>query len=85
MNRVILHRTLRQFRRQFLADFRQVTEQDLHTILTSSSEMLLTVFATRYNYSREEAIGAWNEFVLRHIDGQPRKPAQSTEPSVVSA
>ncbi|HRW09525.1 MAG TPA: hypothetical protein P5121_30700 [Caldilineaceae bacterium] len=85
MNRVILHRTIRQFRQQFLMNFQRVTENDLHAILAESSEMLLMVLATRYGYTRDDAIGAWNEFVLRHVDGQPVKYTDMAVPCPVSA
>ena len=70
MNPTILHRTIRQFRQSFLADFSQLTEQDLHTILDGPSETLLTVLYNYYGYTPAQAIGAWNEFVLRRVNGQ---------------
>lgn len=69
MNPMILHRTLRQFRQQFLADFDRLTEQDLHMILSGPSEALLTALHHHYGYTRTQAIQAWNEFVLRHVNG----------------
>ncbi|MCB0108038.1 MAG: hypothetical protein KDE53_19080 [Caldilineaceae bacterium] len=47
--------------------------------------MLLMVLATRYGYTRDDAIGAWNEFVLRHVDGQPVKCTDVAVPCAVSA
>ena len=70
MNPTILHRTIRQFRQSFLTDFSQLTEQDLHTILNGHSETLLTVLHKHYGYTPAQAISAWNEFVLRRVNGQ---------------
>ena len=71
MNTNILHRTINQFRQPFQATFSQLTEQDLSTILAGPSETLLGILHERYGYSHAQAIHAWNEFVLRHVDGQP--------------
>lgn len=81
MNRIVLHRTIRQFRHQFLTDFQLFTEQDIQRILTGPCETLLALFAERYDYSRDEAIFAWNEFVLRRVDGESN---QCRELAVVS-
>jgi len=78
MNPTILHRTLRQFRQQFLANFDRLTEQDLQTILSGSSEALLTVLHHHYGYTRNQAIQSWNEFVLRHVNGH--SPQWATPP-----
>lgn len=69
MNPTILHRTLRQFRHQFLTSFDRLTEQDLQAILSGPSEALLTALRQHYGYTRAQAIQAWNEFVLRHVNG----------------
>src|SRR5262245_43199399 len=69
MNTNLLHNVLRQFQARFRACFSALTEQDLHTILTGPSELLLDVLAQRYGYTRTEAKAAWNEFVLRYVDG----------------
>lgn len=69
MNRNILHHTIRQFRHSFQADFSRLTQQDLCTILSGPSETLLTVLHERYGYTPLQAIQAWNEFVLRRVNG----------------
>jgi hypothetical protein len=69
MNAQLLHATLRRFRRSFLAFFPALTVQDYHTLLAGEGETLLAVLHMRYGCTPGEARGAWNEFVLRHVDG----------------
>jgi hypothetical protein len=75
MNHKILHRTIRQFQQAFKVDFNQLTDQDIQTILHGPSETLLAVFQKRYGYTPAQAIHAWNEFVLRRVDGAPSRTA----------
>jgi hypothetical protein len=76
MNAHHLHALLIQFRFTFLTYFTALTDDDLVIILQGPSESLLEVLQQRYDYTREQAKGAWNEFVLRHIDG--RHPSGDT-------
>lgn len=69
MNAHQLHTVLIQFRISFLTYFTALTDDDLAEILKGPSETLLEVLQLRYGYTREQAKGEWNEFVLRHIDG----------------
>jgi hypothetical protein len=71
MNRDLLHTILQQFQVNFLAYFSALTQCDLHTILAGESETLLTVLQARYGYTQAQAKAAWNDFVLRYVDGQP--------------
>lgn len=85
MNPTILHRTIRQFRHAFLTDFNRLTEQDLRTILNGPSETLLTVLNKHYGYTPAQAISAWNEFVLRRVNGQRAKAYGSSPAQAVVA
>jgi hypothetical protein len=69
MNTHLLHNALRQFRMSFLAFFSALTEHDYQTLLEAEREMLLDLLQERYGYTRGEAKAAWNEFVLRYVDG----------------
>jgi hypothetical protein len=69
MNRQGLHRVLTQFSVEFRVHFGRLTEQDVHLILTGPRETLLTVLGHRYGYTPAQAKTAWNEFVLRAVDG----------------
>jgi hypothetical protein len=73
MNTHLLHNVLRQFRASFLAFFSALTEQDYHTLLEEQSETLLELLQQRYGYTRPQAKAAWNEFVLRYVDGHDSK------------
>ena len=70
MNIYQIHPILRQFRTSFRAFFSALTDQDLGVILAAPSEMLLIVLEERYGYTRLQAKAAWNEFVLRYVDGR---------------
>lgn len=70
MNTQQLHAVLRQFRGSFLTFFSALTEQDYQRLLTEESESLLTLLQQRYGYTRSQAKTAWNEFVLRQVDGR---------------
>lgn len=85
MNHNVLHRTIRQFRQLFLADFNQLTEQDLCTILNGPSETLLVVFRKRYGYTPTQAIQAWNDFVLRRVNGPRTRSSDISLARVVGA
>ena len=69
MNTQWLHTVLKQLRANFLAHFHALTEQDVGAILVGQSETLLIVLQQRYDYTRPQAKAAWNEFVLRYVDG----------------
>lgn len=69
MDAQLLHATLKRFRRSFLAFFPALTTQDYHALLAGEGETLLDLLGRRYGCTRGEARGAWNEFVLRHVDG----------------
>lgn len=80
MQNNILHPILRRFRVRFLAFFSALNEQDVEMVLAGGSETLLSLLQSRYGYTAQQAITAWNEFVLRYVDGEqapPRAPAQS--------
>lgn len=77
MNMYQIHQILRQFRRGFRAFFSALTDQDFGVILAAPSEMLLVVLQERYGYTRLQAKAAWNEFVLRYVDG--RVPEEQAE------
>lgn len=70
MNRDLLHTILKQFQVNFVAFFPALTPADLQTILTGEGEMLLIVLQERYGYTHMQAKSVWNEFILRHVDGQ---------------
>jgi hypothetical protein len=69
MNTQQLHAVLRQFRGSFLTFFSALTEQDYQRLLEEESERLLALLQQRYGYTRSQAKSAWNEFVLRQVDG----------------
>jgi hypothetical protein len=69
MDAHLLHATLRRFRRSFLAFFPALTMQDYHTLLAGEGQAMLDLLQLRYGCTPGEAKGAWNEFVLRHVDG----------------
>lgn len=73
MNRDLLHTILKHFQANFVAFFPALTSSDLQAILAGECEMLLLVLQDRYGYTHAQAKGAWNEFVLCHIDGQAMK------------
>lgn len=75
MNRDLLHTVLKQFQAHFVDFFPAVTASDLQAILAGECEMLLHVLQERYGYTRSQAKEAWNEFILRHVDGQLVKAA----------
>ena len=70
MNMYQIHHILRQFRASFRVFFSALTDQDFGHILAAPSEMLLIVLQERYGYTRLQAKAAWNEFVLRYVDGR---------------
>lgn len=76
MNRDLLHTVLKQFQVHFVAFFPAVTTSDLQVILAGECEMLLHVLQERYGYTHSQAKGAWNEFILHHVDGQSMKAGQ---------
>lgn len=76
-----LQETLRRFRSTFRAWFVAVTDQDMCAILAAPRATLLSVLGERYGYSSAEAKAAWNEFVLRHVDGHDLKPSRSADGS----
>ncbi|MEZ4681848.1 MAG: hypothetical protein R2932_47325 [Caldilineaceae bacterium] len=69
MKSTILQRTIQEFQQPFLAEFNRLSEQDFYAILAGSSETFLQVLHKRYGYTRQQAIRAWNEFVLKYVDG----------------
>lgn len=71
MDKHLLTCVLTQFRTNFLAYFPELSDQDLRLILLGPSETLLTVLQAHYGYTFAEAKAAWNDFVLREVDGQP--------------
>jgi hypothetical protein len=77
MNMYQIHSILRQFRTSFRAFFSVLTDQDFSVILTAPGETLLIVLQERYGYTRLQAKAAWNEFVLRYVDG--RAPEERVE------
>jgi hypothetical protein len=70
MDAQLLHATLKRFRGSFLAFFPALTTQDYQTLLAGEGETLLDLLGRRYGCTRGEARSAWNEFVLRHVDGR---------------
>jgi hypothetical protein len=76
MDKQLLASVLKQHRGDFLDHFPGLSEQDLRLILAGPSETLLAVLQARYGYTPAEARMAWNDFVLREVDGQ-RQPAKS--------
>lgn len=71
MNTCLLHSVLNQFPLSFLAFFGALTKRDLRAILDGEGETLITILQERYGYNRAQAKMAWNEFVLRYVDGHP--------------
>jgi hypothetical protein len=71
MDKDLLTCVLTQFRGSFLSYFPELSDQDLRLILLGPSETLLTVLQAHYGYTLAEAKAAWNDFVLREVDGQP--------------
>jgi hypothetical protein len=69
MNKTLLHDTLLQHRGAFLGYFAAITEQDVGLILAGESEVLLELLQARYGCTQPEAKVAWNDFVLRFVDG----------------
>jgi hypothetical protein len=76
MNTQRLHAVLQQHRVSFLACFRALTSQDYALLLEAPSETLLTLLQQRYGYTRSQAKTAWNDFVLRYVDGRPLHDAR---------
>jgi len=73
MNMYQNHHILRQFRASFRAFFSALTDHDLGVILMAPSEVLLITLQERYGYTHLQAKAAWNEFVLRYVDGRVSK------------
>jgi hypothetical protein len=71
MDTNLLHTILQRFQVNFLAYFDNLTLCDLQTILAGESDTLLALLQERYGYNQNQAKAAWNEFVLRYVDGQP--------------
>ncbi len=69
MNTALIHIILRRYRRSFLTFFAAFGEQDVERALHGDGAYLLQMFAERYGYGQSEAKAAWNEFVMRFVDG----------------
>jgi len=69
MNTRLLQILLKLFRVDFLAHFSALTDQDVGAILAGPSETLLIILQQHYGYTCPQAKAAWNDFVLRYIDG----------------
>ncbi len=72
-----LHVLLKQFQVGFRLAFPKLTDQDYAAILAGEGETLLTLLQARYGYTPGQVKEAWNDFVLRIVDG-PRMPMPVT-------
>lgn len=70
MNTALIHFILRRYRCTFQTHFAAFTDQDLDRALYADGTLLLELFAERYGYGQPEAKAAWNDFVLRYVDGR---------------
>src|SRR5262245_4829067 len=70
MNNEQFHQVLIRFEPSFRACFPALTDEDFQQLLAGPRENLLLVLHRRYGYSNAQARSAWNEFILRYVDGQ---------------
>ena len=70
MNSEQFHQVLIRFEPSFRACFPALTDEDLRRLQAGPRETLLLVLHERYGYTNAQARAAWNEFVLRYVDGQ---------------
>jgi hypothetical protein len=85
MNTQLLHIVLKQVRDRFLAYFSSLNDADLRAILNGQSEMLLDILQQRYGVGRDQAKAAWNDLVLRYVDGNNDERALHHSPVYVEA
>ena len=78
------NQVLRRFESSFRGYFTQITDDDMAQLLDNPRESLLVVLQERYGYSSPEAKAAWNDFVLRVVDGHPAVDEGVVQPPVRS-
>ena len=66
----LIHEVLNQRGATFRAYFSALNDQDFQAILNGPSKTLLEVLQLRYGFGPGDAKAAWNDFVVRHIDGR---------------
>jgi hypothetical protein len=74
------HQVLNHFQANFRYFFSKLTDEDMRTLLTGSPAALLSVLEQQYGYAAPEAKAAWNEFVLRYVDGNTEGGTTVVEP-----
>jgi hypothetical protein len=70
MRSSLLHAVLLHQQATFRAYFSALGDQDLRAILEGDPGVLIEVLQCRYGYAASEAMAAWNDFVLRYVDGE---------------
>jgi hypothetical protein len=75
------HQVLIHCEASFRHFFSILTDEDMHTLLAGSPAALLMVLEQRYGYAAPQAKAAWNEFILRYVDGNTPGGATVVEPS----
>ncbi len=71
MTTQMIHEVLAQRGATFRAYFSALNDQDFQAILNGPSKTLLDVLQLRYGFEPGDAKAAWNDFVMRYIDGKP--------------
>ncbi|MBK8047551.1 MAG: hypothetical protein IPK16_10760 [Anaerolineales bacterium] len=66
----LIHEVLNQRGATFRAYFSALNDQDFQAILNGPSKTLLDVLQLRYGFGPGDAKAAWNDFVMRHVDGR---------------
>lgn len=74
MKASLLHTVLLRRQGRFRAHFAALGEQDVRAILDGEADVLLEILQRRYGYGNREAREAWNDFVLRYVDGEDGLP-----------
>ena len=67
----MIHDVLIQRGASFRAYFTALDDQDFQAILEGPSKTLLDVLQHRYGFAPGDVRAAWNDFVMRYIDGRP--------------
>ena len=80
MNTYQFHSILRRYRKSFQEYFTALDAADIDLALQQGGTKVLDILAERYGYEEHEARAAWNDFVLRYVDGRefisPPRPAK---------
>lgn len=54
----------------FRSYFPAIGDQDYASIVAGEADLLIEILQRRYGCGKGEARGAWNDFVLHHVDGE---------------